>query len=99
MRLLYFDLLKQPSVRGAVCGIGWQGSPSMLPCPPCASTPSVLILAAPELSNLFNRDDKTFAVGDTIVFNDKVKDLESCALKCNLNDYCEMFAFCADAAG
>ncbi|KAI7842566.1 hypothetical protein COHA_003802 [Chlorella ohadii] len=52
-----------------------------------------------ELSNLFNRDDKTFAVGDTIVFNDKVKDLESCALKCNLNDYCEMFAFCADAAG
>lgn len=29
----------------------------------------------------------------------KTKDLESCALKCNLLDYCEIFAFCAAPGG
>lgn len=118
--------------------------------------------ATAELSNLFTRDENTFSVGDTLLFNDvsggsspwlvrlgcrsdlktghlagrsaaltywharhvamlpgpaahsacphcswlltacvpqKTKDLESCALKCNLLDYCEIFAFCAAPGG
>lgn len=27
------------------------------------------------------------------------KDMENCALKCDLSDFCEIFAWCTDSAG